>query len=84
MESCLVAGGAGFMGSNFVRWTVENKPKAHVAVLDKRAHVGSWENLAGISNARMMFVHGDICDAELLEDSRRTRRTRTSAGDKVA
>lgn len=67
MGTYLVTGGAGFIGSNFVHWVVQNQPKAHVVVLDKLTYAGNRENLAGIPDERMTFVHGDICDAELLE-----------------
>lgn len=67
METYLVTGGAGFIGSNFVHWVVENQPEARVVVLDKLTYAGNRENLAGIPEERMTFVHGDICDADLLE-----------------
>ena len=63
----LVTGGAGFIGSNFVHWVVENQPEVHVAVLDALTYAGNLENLAGIPGSRLTFVHGDICDAALLD-----------------
>ncbi len=67
-KNILVTGGAGFIGSNFVHWVVENEPDVHVVVLDALTYAGNKENLAGIPEDRMEFIHGDICDAELLAD----------------
>ncbi len=66
-KKIIVTGGAGFIGSNFVHWVVDNTPDVHVIVLDALTYAGNKENLAGIPEERMTFVHGDICDAELLE-----------------
>ena len=66
-HSIIVTGGAGFIGSNFVHWVVDHHPGTHVTVLDKLTYAGNPENLAGIPADRMDFVHGDICDAELLD-----------------
>ncbi len=66
-KKIIVTGGAGFIGSNFVHWVVDNTPDVHVTVLDALTYAGNKENLAGIPENRMTFVHGDICDAELLE-----------------
>lgn len=63
----IVTGGAGFIGSNFVHWVVDNQPGVHVTVLDKLTYAGNLENLAGIPSDRMEFVRGDICDAGLLD-----------------
>lgn len=67
MKTYLVTGGAGFIGSNFVHWVVENRPEARVIVLDALTYAGNRENLAGIPADRMEFVHGDVCDAELVD-----------------
>ena len=64
----IVTGGAGFIGSNFVHWVVENQPEVNVTVLDALTYAGNRENLAGIPEDRLTFVHGDICDAALLEE----------------
>ncbi|MCF2561196.1 dTDP-glucose 4,6-dehydratase [Bifidobacterium boum] len=66
-RSIIVTGGAGFIGSNFVHYVVDNHPGTHVTVLDALTYAGNLENLAGIPSDRMDFVHGDICDAELLD-----------------
>lgn len=65
-EKIIVTGGAGFIGSNFVHWVVDNQPNVHVTVLDALTYAGNKENLAGIPEERMTFVRGDICDTELL------------------
>lgn len=66
-KKIIVTGGAGFIGSNFVHWVVDNQPNVHVVVLDALTYAGNRENLLGIPGARMTFVHGDICDVDLLE-----------------
>ena len=66
-RSIIVTGGAGFIGSNFVHYVVDNYPGTHVTVLDALTYAGNLDNLAGILSDRMDFVHGDICDAELLD-----------------
>ena len=60
----LVTGGAGFIGSNFVHRFHERFPKAHVVVLDALTYAGRRENLVGIPEANLTFVHGDIRDPE--------------------
>jgi len=67
MDNIIVTGGAGFIGSNFVHWVVENQPSVHVTVLDALTYAGNLENLDGIASERMTFVHGDICDAALVD-----------------
>jgi len=61
----LVTGGAGFIGSNFVRFTLEKYPRYEIINLDKLTYAGNLENLSGLEhNPRHQFVHGDICDCE--------------------
>lgn len=64
----IVTGGAGFIGSNFVHWVVKHQPDVHVTVLDALTYAGNRANLAGISEDRMTFVHGNICDAALADE----------------
>lgn len=66
-KNVIVTGGAGFIGSNFVHWVVENQPGVHVTVLDKLTYAGNFDNLSGVPEGRMTFVRGDICDAELVD-----------------
>ena len=63
----LVTGGAGFIGSAFVRMTVAGTDW-HVVNLDKLTYAGNLENLAPVDgNPRYRFVHGDICDDRLVD-----------------
>jgi len=63
-----VLGGAGFMGSNFVRYLIKNYEDVNVLVYDKLTYAGRIENLHDvIQNPRLKFVKGDICNKELLE-----------------
>jgi dTDP-glucose 4,6-dehydratase len=69
----LVTGGAGFIGSNYVRAVLSGRypsvADAQVTVLDKLTYSGTIANLAPVQdNPRLTFVQGDICDAELLAD----------------
>ena len=66
-KNIIVTGGAGFIGSNFVHYVVDNFPQTHVTVLDALTYAGNLDNLKGIPEDRMDFVHGNICDAELLD-----------------
>jgi dTDP-glucose 4,6-dehydratase len=66
-KNIIVTGGAGFIGSNFVHYVVDNHPEVHVTVLDALTYAGNRENLVGIPSDRLTFVHGNICDAELLD-----------------
>jgi dTDP-glucose 4,6-dehydratase len=61
----LVTGGAGFIGSNFVRYALQTHPDWHVTNLDKLTYAGRKENLHDVmGNPRHTFVHGDILDAK--------------------
>ena len=60
----LVTGGAGFIGSNFVREFLRRFPDSHVVVLDALTYAGRRENLEGLPPRSMTFHHGDIRDAE--------------------
>ncbi|AHI01287.1 dTDP-glucose 4,6-dehydratase [Kutzneria viridogrisea] len=67
----LVTGGAGFIGSNYVRKLIGGAypayAEAEVVVLDKLTYAGNEENLAPVAgDPRLSFVRGDICDAELV------------------
>jgi dTDP-glucose 4,6-dehydratase len=63
----LVTGGAGFIGSAFVRMLAK-RPEAGVVNLDKLTYAGNLENLAGIAESDSYhFVHGDICDAAVVK-----------------
>src|SRR5512133_2917830 len=66
-DSILVTGGAGFIGSNFVRCFMERNPGCRVINLDILTYAGNLENLRGVEHdSRYRFVRGDIGDAGLV------------------
>ncbi|MFC1772728.1 dTDP-glucose 4,6-dehydratase [Pseudomonadota bacterium] len=65
MKKLLVTGGAGFIGSNFVRYWLKHHPEDRVINLDALTYAGNLESLKDIAdNPNYRFVHGDICDTE--------------------
>jgi dTDP-glucose 4,6-dehydratase len=69
----LVTGGAGFIGSNMVRWLLRNTATAHVVTLDALTYAGNLESLADVhaehgptGSGRHFFLHGDVRDAGLV------------------
>ena len=63
----LVTGGAGFIGSNLVRYFLEEYEDVEVINLDLLTYAGNLDNLTGLeADPRYHFVHGDICDASLV------------------
>jgi dTDP-glucose 4,6-dehydratase len=63
----LVCGGAGFIGSNFIRYVLETRNDIEVVNYDKLTYAGNLENLTDIQdNPRYAFVQGDITDLEHL------------------
>jgi len=68
MRRILVTGGAGFIGSNFVRMVLEEQRDCFIVNLDKLTYAGNLENLAGFENhPSHKFIKGDICDGPLIE-----------------
>ena len=67
MARLLVTGGAGFIGSNFVHYVVDHTDH-HVTVLDKLTYAGNRASLSGLPERRVNFVHGDVADAELVDE----------------
>ncbi len=66
MIEVVVTGGAGFIGSNFVRWAHAAHPDWHITTLDKLTYAGRMENLRDVlESPRHRFVKGDIADAEV-------------------
>lgn len=66
VKKLLVTGGAGFIGSNFVHYVLENTD-LHVTVLDKLTYAGSKVSLVGLPAVRFSFVEGDINDSALVD-----------------
>jgi dTDP-glucose 4,6-dehydratase len=67
MKNILVTGGAGFIGSNFIRFMLENDPELLIINLDLLTYAGSMENIKDLSAPeRHVFVEGDICDRALV------------------
>ncbi|MCX6797231.1 MAG: dTDP-glucose 4,6-dehydratase, partial [Candidatus Doudnabacteria bacterium] len=64
----LVTGGAGFIGSNFVHYWLENYPSDEVVVLDKLTYAGNLENLADVKDS-IAFIKGDICDETVVNQA---------------
>lgn len=65
----LVTGGAGFIGSAFVRLVIAERPDYSITNLDKLSYSGNLENLASIQHhPNYRFVHGDVCDAQLVNE----------------
>ena len=66
----IVTGGAGFIGSGFIRWALAAHPDVRILNLDKLTYAGNLENLASIENdPRYRFVRADICDVDAVNDA---------------
>jgi len=66
MPTYVVTGGAGFIGSNFVRLALAERPDLHVVTLDLLTYAGNLENLLGVPDDRHTFVRADITDPEAM------------------
>jgi len=67
LKRLLVAGAAGFIGSNFVRHIRGTRPEVEITVLDKLTYAGNLANLVEFEGRPgYRFVHGDVCDADLV------------------
>ena len=70
MKNLMIAGGAGFIGSNFARHMLRCHPDCRVVVYDKLTYAGNLDNLKGIADdPRYDFVLGDICDASKVRET---------------
>jgi dTDP-glucose 4,6-dehydratase len=68
MSCVLVTGGCGFIGSNFIRWLLEDDPEVRVVNFDKLTYAGNLENLASVADSdRYEFCRGDISDRERID-----------------
>lgn len=67
-KTILVTGGAGFIGSNFIRYTLSAHSDYKIINIDKLTYAGNLENLKGVDdNPNYYFVKGDICDKGLVD-----------------
>ena len=66
MKKCLVTGGCGFIGSNYIRTVLDREEDLHIVNLDKLTYAGNIQNLNGISSNNLTIVKGDICDVDLV------------------
>lgn len=64
----VITGGAGFIGSNFVRYIYKERPDWTITVLDVLTYAGNKENLAGLDQQRVRLVEKNICDAEVVDE----------------
>jgi dTDP-glucose 4,6-dehydratase len=67
MTKYLVTGGAGFIGSNFVRYLLDQTDST-VTVLDKLTYAGNRQSLEGLPENRFTFIQGDVCDGSLVHE----------------
>ncbi len=68
MSKLLVTGGAGFIGSAFIRLSLAADPSVGIVNLDKLTYAGNLENLETVAtDPRYRFVHGDICDESMVD-----------------
>ena len=68
MDRLLVTGGAGFIGSNFVRYWSEKYPEDSICILDALTYAGNKQSLRQqLKQPSCNFVHGSICDQLLVE-----------------
>lgn len=78
MHNVLVTGGAGFIGSNFVRYFLANHPDCHLVNFDALTYAGNPENLSDIEgDPRYVFVRGDICSRAAVEEALSTHNIDT-------
>ena len=69
MLKLFVTGGAGFIGSAFVRLVLDEMPSCEVVNFDALTYAGNPDNLEGIDERRHRFVHRNICDGEAVMDA---------------
>lgn len=66
MTKLLITGGAGFIGGNFVHYTVKNHPEYEITVIDALTYAGDTRILESVKD-KVTFVQGNICDRELVD-----------------
>jgi len=62
MSTFFITGGAGFIGSAFIKLLLEQKPSCEIVNYDALTYAGNLDNLSSVDTARYRFVHGDITD----------------------
>lgn len=78
MQNILVTGGAGFIGSNFIRYLLQAGTPLQIVNLDALTYAGSLDNLTDVAtDARYTFVQGNICDRALVANLLRQQRIDT-------
>jgi len=69
MQNLMVTGGAGFIGSNFVRYMINKYKDYNIIVLDALTYAGNKDNLKDLeNNPRFSFYHGNICDEKIVDE----------------
>jgi dTDP-glucose 4,6-dehydratase len=74
MRNLLIPGGAGFIGSNFVRYMLQKYPDYRLIVFDKLTYAGNLDNLKDVETGfgrRYAFIKADVCDAEAVDTAMR-------------
>ena len=69
MITLLVTGAAGFIGSNFVRFLVRGGQDVKIVAFDKLTYAGNLANLQDLLGPQVVFIRGDICDADAVADA---------------
>ncbi len=65
----LITGGAGFIGTNYIRYVLDRYPNDRVVCLDKLTYAGNYDNIRGLErNERFSFVQADICERQAIFD----------------
>ncbi|MFO7975242.1 MAG: SDR family NAD(P)-dependent oxidoreductase, partial [Candidatus Hydrogenedentota bacterium] len=67
MRQIVVTGGAGFIGSNFVRYMLAAYPDVHIVTFDKLTYAGNLDNLKGVDATRHTFIKADIADKKAIK-----------------
>ena len=66
----LVTGGAGFIGSNFILYWMNQYPEDEIVNLDKLTYAGNLENIASVEkNSHYHFIKGDVCDSRVVDEA---------------
>ena len=79
MKNLMVTGGAGFIGSNFVRYMLDKYPDYHILVYDKLTYAGNLDNLLDVDDDPRLqrSCKADICDADAVADALQAHRIDT-------